>query len=264
MATCLVLIRTVHSGMTPELTSRSRMLLDYVVRPIAEAHGFDVVSVDPHQYGRNDKELFLMIQSADVMVVDASAKSGDYQYSLGVRHALTDKPTIIFVTGYPPFDVHIPLGIIYVGEKEEPPFEARREFDNAFREIVTVGQRSFSPIKPALENVPRVFLSYAHGDADSVLAIDQWLRSRGVRVDLDERDFVAGRDIREEIASVIQRAGKVVCFYSANSKDRYYPKLERRLVEEVEARSHDGGKARNVLMFFGLTIRLYQRNHHIA
>ena len=97
-----------------------------------------------------------------------------------------------------------------------------------------------------------MFLSYAHSDRESVAAVDQWLRDRGARVDIDERELVAGRDIREEIVRLVQRAGKVVCFYSMSSCDRYYPKLERRLTEEVELQNQADGSNRVVLIYFRL------------
>jgi hypothetical protein len=110
----------------------------------------------------------------------------------------------------------------------------------------------YSPVRAALDQVPRVFLSYAHADRESVAAVDQWLRDHDVRVDLDERDFVAGRDIRDEVLRSISQAGKVVCFYSSASRDRYYTKLERRVAEEIEQRTIADGRPKTVLLYFRL------------
>jgi hypothetical protein len=85
--------------------------------------------------------------------------------------------------------------------------------------------------------VPRVFLSYAWDDKNAVLAVDQWLRDKGARVILDERNFAAGESIREEIVRWIQEAGVVVCFISRNSKDRRYPRLEREIAETLRGTS---------------------------
>jgi hypothetical protein len=78
---------------------------------------------------------------------------------------------------------------------------------------------------------PSVFLSYAHEDRIAVLAVDQWLREKGARVFLDERHFVAGENIRDEILRWIEQAGVIVCFISRHSSSRPYPKLEREIAE---------------------------------
>lgn len=112
--------------------------------------------------------------------------------------------------------------------------------------------KSFSPVRTAFEQQLRVFLSYAHADVESVVAIDQWLRNKGARVDLDERNFIAGKDIRDEIIRHVRRAGKVVCFFSQNSAERYYPKLERRLSEELERELQSTGNPSTILVYFRL------------
>ena len=97
-----------------------------------------------------------------------------------------------------------------------------------------------------------MFFSYAHANRESVVAVDQWLRDHGFRVELDERDFIAGRDIRDEIMRCIERSGKVVFFYSAESKDRYYTKLEQRFVQEKEQKAHVQGNPKVLLVYFRL------------
>jgi len=81
--------------------------------------------------------------------------------------------------------------------------------------------------------VPRVFLSYAWADQKAVLAVDQWLREKGARVIVDDRNFVFGESIREEILRWISEAGAITCFISSNSKDRPYPRLEREIAETL-------------------------------
>ena len=83
-------------------------------------------------------------------------------------------------------------------------------------------------------NNPNVFISYARKDSDVALAMDQWLRNKGARVLIDERDFIPGNDIEFEIVRCIKRAGKVVCIYSKNSAKRPYPELERKIAAELE------------------------------
>jgi hypothetical protein len=79
-----------------------------------------------------------------------------------------------------------------------------------------------------------VFLSYAWRDKKAVLAIDQWLRDKGARVLIDEREFWAGEDIQEHIIRTLRQASVVICVYSKNSASRPYPILERRLAEELQ------------------------------
>jgi len=94
--------------------------------------------------------------------------------------------------------------------------------------------------------IPQIFLSYAWADRWAVRAVDQWLRDKGARVILDERDFVSGESIREEILRLIHQAGIVVCFISKNSKNRHYPELEREIAETLRGK----GKAR--VIYFNL------------
>lgn len=255
MKKCLTLIRDHKRVYDDAEARRSSFLYEEVVRPAAERLGFVCENVDPHDYGINDSRLFNLIASSDIMIVDASAKSMDYLYSLGVRHALTDKPTIVLVeTDYVPIDVSIPRGVIHLTkELLSHPWDIRQRIENELAELAESSDIApYSPVLTALQQQPRVFLSYAHADAESVLAVDQWLRNRGARVDLDERNFVAGRDIRDEIVRHVRRAGKVVCFFSQSSADRYYPKLERRLTEELERELHGEGKQSTILLYFRL------------
>lgn len=79
-----------------------------------------------------------------------------------------------------------------------------------------------------------IFISYAWKDKEAVLAVDQWLRNKGARVILDDRNFLVGEDVRDQIIQAIKQSGIVLCFYSSHSSDRPYPKLERRIAEELE------------------------------
>jgi uncharacterized protein YjbI with pentapeptide repeats len=83
---------------------------------------------------------------------------------------------------------------------------------------------------------PSVFLSYAWQDKTAVMAVDQWLRDRGARVIVDERNFLAGESIRDEILRWIGEAGIIVAFISQASEDRPYPRLERELADLLRGR----------------------------
>ncbi|HXU81544.1 MAG TPA: toll/interleukin-1 receptor domain-containing protein [Polyangia bacterium] len=82
-----------------------------------------------------------------------------------------------------------------------------------------------------------VFISYARDDAETARALDQWLREKGVRVLIDDRDFLPGSDIIDEIVRCIAESGVVVCIYSATAAHRHYPKLERRIADLPTSRS---------------------------
>jgi TIR domain/Pentapeptide repeats (8 copies) len=102
----------------------------------------------------------------------------------------------------------------------------------AYAENVRYDARQFGqPMLP--QRPPNIFLSYAWQDKAAVLAVDQWLRSRGAQVLIDERNFLAGESIREEILRWIGNAGVVVVFISHASKDRAYPRLEREIAETL-------------------------------
>ena len=81
--------------------------------------------------------------------------------------------------------------------------------------------------------LPCVFLSYSRIDSPQVFAVDAWLKEKGFKVILDERDFFSGENIRNEILRCIQQAEIIVCFISKNSKSRPYPKLEREIADNL-------------------------------
>ena len=101
-------------------------------------------------------------------------------------------------------------------------------------------------------NSPKVFISYSWKDEEAVLAVDQWLRNHGINVLIDKRDFMVGGDLYEEINNKIITADKVVVFYSENSKDRPYTTLERRIAQQVEARSQGNGTKKILLIYLQL------------
>ena len=270
--TCLVLMKDPARTRGIGWRSRSEILFEEVVRPAAEEHELQCARIDPADFATDSQQVFSLLESAPVVIMDASAGSMDFAYALGVRHALGDKPTLILAEteigldgssrdeiyrwpdGRPrlAFDVPFQKGVLPIqnGVPNASALRHAREWlSKAIGAALMVNASRYSPVRAVLDKVPRVFLSYAHKDRESVMAVDQWLRDQDFRVDVDERDFIAGRDIRDEIVRCIQHAGKVVCFYSESSTDRYYTKLERRIVEEAE---HEGASEKVMLIYFRL------------
>ena len=83
---------------------------------------------------------------------------------------------------------------------------------------------------------PTVFLSYASEDVAKVAKLDQWLGDRSITVIRDERAFIPGHTIDENIRSALTRTDKIVAVYSKQSQKKDWPRLELALGEELERR----------------------------
>jgi hypothetical protein len=81
-----------------------------------------------------------------------------------------------------------------------------------------------------------VFISYASADRERVNKIDQWLRDKGLRVVRDCQFFVAGTTIQENIVRALAHSDKILAILSNNSRDRDWPRFERELAQQVEAK----------------------------
>lgn len=81
---------------------------------------------------------------------------------------------------------------------------------------------------------PIVFISYAWANEDVVLAVDAWLRSKGLQTKIDKRDFFAGSRIRDEITRVMTACDIILIFYSKQSEGKAWPKFERELAADIE------------------------------
>ncbi len=90
--------------------------------------------------------------------------------------------------------------------------------------------------RPEIWSRPSVFVSYASADRDAVNKLDQWLRDHRVRVVRDCQFFVAGTTIQENIVRALAHSDKILAVLSKNSRDRDWPRLERQLAEQVEAK----------------------------
>jgi hypothetical protein len=92
---CIIMLRDSAHTSEPILAERSRILFWEIVAPVVTRLGYFVKQVDPRDFGQADHEFFQLLKRAELVVVDPYARSSDYIYSLGARHALTSKPTII-------------------------------------------------------------------------------------------------------------------------------------------------------------------------
>lgn len=90
--------------------------------------------------------------------------------------------------------------------------------------------------RPESWNQPSVFISYASADSETVNKVDQWLRDRGVRIVRYPQFFAAGTTIHANIVQAIAHADKILAVFSKNSRHRDWPRVERELAEQVEAR----------------------------
>jgi pimeloyl-ACP methyl ester carboxylesterase len=90
--------------------------------------------------------------------------------------------------------------------------------------------------RPETWSRPSVFISYATADRERVNKIDQWLRDHGLRVVRDCQFFVAGNTIRENIVRALAHSDKILAVLSSHSRDRDWPRFERELAEQVEAK----------------------------
>jgi hypothetical protein len=89
---------------------------------------------------------------------------------------------------------------------------------------------------------PKIFLSYAWADEKLVMAIDQWLRNKGLDTKIDKRDFFAGQRIRDAILEAMAACDAVVIFYSDASKDKPWPEFERDLASDLQIEARKDGK----------------------
>jgi len=79
-----------------------------------------------------------------------------------------------------------------------------------------------------------VFISYAWANEKVIIAIDYWLRSKGIKTRLDKRDFFAGSRIRDEITRIMSDCQVILIFHSQQSKDKPWIQFERELAADLE------------------------------
>lgn len=88
---------------------------------------------------------------------------------------------------------------------------------------------------------PTIFISYAWANEDVILAIDAWLRSKGLETKIDKRDFFAGTRIRDEITRVMTASDIILIFYSKQSESKPWPQFERELASDIEMSAKQKG-----------------------
>lgn len=88
---------------------------------------------------------------------------------------------------------------------------------------------------------PVVFISYAWANDDVVLAVEAWLRSKGLDTKIDKRDFFAGARIRDEITRVMIDCDIILIFYSKQSEGKPWPQFERELAADIEMSAKQKG-----------------------
>lgn len=87
-----------------------------------------------------------------------------------------------------------------------------------------------------------VFISHAWDDDQVIMAIDTWLRDRGLETRMDKRDFFAGRRIRDEIIRVMSDSRFILIFRSRRSAGRPWPQFEREFAEDLEMSAKQRGQ----------------------
>lgn len=101
-------------------------------------------------------------------------------------------------------------------------------------------------------NQQTVFISYAWANEKIVLAVDQWLRGKGIKTRIDKRDFFAGSRISDEILRVMQDCRAVVIFYSSESKDKPWAQFERELASDLQMEAKKEGRHPPRIIYFVL------------
>lgn len=86
-----------------------------------------------------------------------------------------------------------------------------------------------------------VFISYAWANEDVVLAVEAWLRSKGLDTRIDKRDFFAGARIRDEITRVMTECNIILIFFSKQCEGKPWPEFERELAADIEMSAKQEG-----------------------
>jgi hypothetical protein len=91
--------------------------------------------------------------------------------------------------------------------------------------------------------LPRLFISYMWPDREAVLKLDRWLRTKDLRVEINEINILAGGAVQNEILYWLERCSAVILVYSKNSKGRFTKNWDRLIREELSReatrRNHD-------------------------
>lgn len=95
-----------------------------------------------------------------------------------------------------------------------------------------------------------VFFSYAWANEEVVLAIDQWLRLKGIETKIDKRNFFAGSGVSDEIVRNMQECDVVVTFYSKDAAGKPWIEFESKLAKDLETKAKEEGKPPPRIIYF--------------
>ncbi len=125
--------------------------------------------------------------------------------------------------------------------------QTRSDFDLAAYGAIFVTEEQQSQLGNAKKTT--IFISYAWANQDVIIAIDSWLRKKGLNVQLDQRDFFAGSRIRDEILRTMKESDVVLIFHSKESKDKPWIKFEQELAADLEMNAKVEGKEPPRIMY---------------
>ena len=112
----------------------------------------------------------------------------------------------------------------------------------SYADLVELGAIYVSQSEPRPTTIkPIVFISYAWANEDVVLAVEAWLRSKGLDTKIDKRDFFAGARIRDEITRVMTDCSVILIFFSKQCEGKPWPEFERELAADIEISAKQKG-----------------------
>jgi len=116
------------------------------------------------------------------------------------------------------------------------------ETKSQYVDLVELGAIYVSQSEPmSTTRKPIVFISYAWANEDVVLAVEFWLRSKGLETKIDKRDFFAGARIRDEITRVMTACDIILVFFSKQCEGKPWPQFEQELASDIEMSAKQKG-----------------------
>lgn len=132
-------------------------------------------------------------------------------------------------------ECHANLG--HVAEAQGRVGDAVRHWSMALYHIGAVGLQNsaeslrLSRLIRQWHKIPRIWISYAHGDSAQVTRIIRRLRRRRIEVRTD-KDFLAGREIERQIRRAISECPKYVIIWSQKALDRPWIQFELQMLRD--------------------------------
>jgi predicted nucleotide-binding protein len=136
-----------------EVRQRSELVLTHIVRPAAEASGYEVVRADQLSVpGSITGQIVRLILDADIVIADISGLNPNVMYELGIRHAAALPAIQLAAKGESlPFDIANIRTIIFDLKSVDATAAAREtliQFLSAFDSGAYLGE---SPVSAALD-----------------------------------------------------------------------------------------------------------------